>query len=104
MIDGPECGLERRGWAECHLPPRTMHRRVLSIREEYVFLESSSMNVPLLRSSANLDLQEIAVPGPYSGVFASTPCSIFGLHEDDQDKAMFECSRKQAFPPHEIRI
>lgn len=47
--------------------------------------------------SRNLDLQEIAVLGPYSGVFASTPCSIFGLHEVDQDKAMFECGKEQAF-------
>lgn len=52
---------------------------------------------PLLGSLENLDLQKIAVQGPYLGVFASTPCSIFGLHEVDQNKAMFECSKDQTF-------
>lgn len=34
---------------------------------------------PLFCGRENLNLQEIAVLKPYSGEFASTPCSIFGL-------------------------
>jgi hypothetical protein len=73
-----------------------MHRIVVGIREEQIFLGSPIVCAPV-GSLENLDLQKIAVQGPYLGVFASTPCSIFGLHEVDQDKTMFECSKEQAF-------
>jgi hypothetical protein len=77
--------------------PRTMHRRILRYSRRTDFPGKTACMRSLLGNLENLDLQEIAVQGPYSGVFASTPCSIFGLHKVDQDKAVFECSKDQAF-------
>ena len=95
MIDGPECELDCSGWAECHILNNAQNSCGYSRRTD--FPGKPQYVCAPVGSLENLDLQKIAVQGPYLGVFASTPCSIFGLHEVDQDKTMFECSEEQAF-------